>query len=259
MADGFGTISPYEQSCSTAYRPVLATEDPAQSRPSRCLSWTLLLLLVVDVCLLISALVCLSGLTGEQLDLEKKISDLTNTAEASYSKATEHHNETRTRLRAVDSNISFCTEAVINVSNSLSDSAYTCLPCPLGWQQTGRRCYVFSDQQKTWMDSQLFCQSKQADLLIINNAEEQQAIISKKHSSRYYWIGLSDRVKEGDFRWVDNTSISTTEQFWRKNQPDDYNNEDCIHLSYDGLWNDISCDTQFYFICEKESRMIFFL
>ncbi|KAK1149134.1 CD209 antigen-like protein E [Acipenser oxyrinchus oxyrinchus] len=283
MADEIGTMSPDVQSCSTGYRPVLASEDPAQNRPSRCLYWTLLLLLVVDVCLLISALVYLPGLLGEQLDLKKQISDLTKTAEASYSNATEHHNETRTRLRAMDSNISSCREAVINVSNSLSDSGLqnatevykmyirdfcskkalekvdTCSPCPLDWRQTGRSCYMFSDQQKTWTDSQSFCQSKQSTLLIINNAKEQQDIISKKNLSWYYWIGLSDRVKEGDFRWVDDTSINTTEQFWEDDQPDDWqSNEDCIHLYYDGLWNDISCDTQLYFICEKETRMIFF-
>ncbi|XP_058863056.1 CD209 antigen-like protein E [Acipenser ruthenus] len=283
MADEIGRMSPDVQSCSTGYRPVLASEDPAQSRPSRCLSWTLLLLLVVDVCLLISALVYLSGLPGEQLNLKKQISDLTNTAEASYSNATEQHNETRTRLRAMDSNISSCREAVINVSNSLSDSGLqnatevykmyirdfcskkahekvdTCFPCPLGWRRTGRSCYMFSDQQKTWTDSQSFCQSKQSALLIINNAEEQKDIISKRSSSQSYWIGLSDRVKEGDFRWVDNTSFKTTEQFWAEQQPDDWHsNEDCIHLRNDGLWNDASCDIQSYFICEKETRMIFF-
>eukprot|EP01084_Bolivina_argentea_P089355 161240_1 len=38
---------------------------------------------------------------------------------------------------------------------------------------------------------------------------------------------------------------------WNTGEPNDANGEHCAHISYDGggLWNDISCDTKFYFLC----------
>ena len=61
-----------------------------------------------------------------------------------------------------------------------------------------------------------------------------------------FWIGLSDTAVENNWVWVDGTSMSYNN--WSSNQPDNYNNEDCVHIyansSSDwasGDWNDLQC------------------
>ena len=70
------------------------------------------------------------------------------------------------------------------------------------------------------------------------------------------WIGLSDTQREGTFAWeVDNSTVNFTK--WEPGQPNNYGNyQYCVSLAVGtsdsfGLWNDESCDTPFYYICEK--------
>ncbi|KAI4896831.1 hypothetical protein NFI96_026675 [Prochilodus magdalenae] len=37
-----------------------------------------------------------------------------------------------------------------------------------------------------------------------------------------YWVGLTDAVKEGDWRWLDGTRLSETPEYWYHNQPDNW-------------------------------------
>lgn len=55
---------------------------------------------------------------------------------------------------------------------------------------------------------------------------------------------------EGKFRWADGTNI-TIKKRWFGKQPDNYGNEDCVHIRKLGLWNDNNCSYHYGFICEK--------
>ncbi|XP_058240055.1 C-type lectin domain family 4 member M-like [Hemibagrus wyckioides] len=68
--------------------------------------------------------------------------------------------------------------------------------------------YVISNEIKSWVNSKNHCRDKGADLLIINSKEEQE-FIGKQLGNLDTWIGLSDREKEGEWKWVDSTPLTT--------------------------------------------------
>ena len=67
------------------------------------------------------------------------------------------------------------------------------------------------------------------------------------------WIGATDERKEGDWKWVDGTSVNYAD--WLKNQPNNKNNAEHYAMLWvsGGGWSDQPNDsTQHttYFVCE---------
>ena len=64
------------------------------------------------------------------------------------------------------------------------------------------------------------------------------------------WVGMTDEVKEGEFRWLsDNTTV--TQDFWAKGQPNNgpgNGPENCVVMAseYDELWDDVFCAFNYY-------------
>ncbi|KAF5896430.1 C-type lectin domain family 4 member E-like isoform X1, partial [Clarias magur] len=76
------------------------------------------------------------------------------------------------------------------------------------WTFVNCSIYFMSTEEKNWTESRQDCRDKGADLLIINNKEEQE-FISKQLDRSEFWIGLSDRDTEGEWKWVDDTPLTT--------------------------------------------------
>ncbi|KAF5897210.1 antigen like protein, partial [Clarias magur] len=68
--------------------------------------------------------------------------------------------------------------------------------------------YFMSNEKKNWTESRQDCRQRGADLVIINSTEEQKFII-KLLRGQTSWTGLNDRVKEGEWKWVDDTPLIT--------------------------------------------------
>ncbi|KAF4071627.1 hypothetical protein AMELA_G00275480 [Ameiurus melas] len=122
-----------------------------------------------------------------------------------------------------------------------------------GWIYFSSSVYYISTENKNWTEGREDCRERGADLVIINNKEEQE-FISKILSSRNAWIGLNDGDREGEWKWVDGTPLNTG--FWGNGEPNSYaGDEDCvlIHGNYDPVrsWADYPCNNQFVWICEK--------
>ncbi|XP_029621727.1 CD209 antigen-like protein E [Salmo trutta] len=126
----------------------------------------------------------------------------------------------------------------------------------LSWQKFESSLYFLSTESKTWKESREDCLKRGADLVIINSDKEQTFLFNLKKG---VWIGLTDSVNEGTWKWVDCTPLTT--RYWSPNQPDNggglaiYGEEDCVHIQQHQspleAWNDLSCDSKLKWICEK--------
>uniref|UniRef100_UPI00398ED536 CD209 antigen-like protein C n=1 Tax=Pristiophorus japonicus TaxID=55135 RepID=UPI00398ED536 len=120
---------------------------------------------------------------------------------------------------------------------------------PNQWSLFNQKLYYFSTSKKTWNEAQESCKSMDANLVVINSAEEQEYLQQSKLDS--LWIGLDDRVEEGKWRWVDGTDYASTVKFWASGQPNQNGDEDCAVAYKTHGWHDWPCSSRHSSICEK--------
>ncbi|XP_020786961.2 C-type lectin domain family 4 member M-like [Boleophthalmus pectinirostris] len=132
--------------------------------------------------------------------------------------------------------------------------------CPASWRERRGRCYFLSSEKRSWERSRMFCQDHGADLVVINDEQEQRDLHGM-YDSPYllFWIGLHDYTSRGTFKWVDNTPL--TGAFWQAGQPDaggPNNQENCVEMYCKNpvlsSWNDAPCEHLLQWICEKATR-----
>ncbi|XP_056103769.1 CD209 antigen-like protein C isoform X2 [Rhinichthys klamathensis goyatoka] len=107
--------------------------------------------------------------------------------------------------------------------------------------------YYISSEWKSWTDSRQDCLQRGADLIIINNREEQE-FIRTFTSGNIVWIGLTDSDEEGVWKWVDGTTLNSG--VWEPGEPNNKIDEDCAVSLFD--WADYPCNYTFVWICEKD-------
>ncbi|MFN9600786.1 MAG: lectin-like protein, partial [Dolichospermum sp.] len=88
----------------------------------------------------------------------------------------------------------------------------------------------------TWQQAQAQAQSLGGNLVTVNNQAEQDWLVSTFGDSERLWIGLTDEVTEGQFRWANGETSTYTN--WAPGQPDNFWNEDYVHIGSNGKWND---------------------
>ncbi|XP_063043317.1 C-type lectin domain family 4 member E-like [Engraulis encrasicolus] len=100
-----------------------------------------------------------------------------------------------------------------------------------------------------WTDSRDACVTMGGHLVILNSQAEMDFI---KDKGQMFWIGLTDIEEEDTFHWVDGTFFNKTTLPWLKNQPDNWEDEDCVVISSpEKTLNDAKCHEQRYRICES--------
>ncbi|XP_053182829.1 natural killer cells antigen CD94-like [Scomber japonicus] len=133
-----------------------------------------------------------------------------------------------------------------------------CQPCLKDWIQFKENCYLFHDPHanwKSWQNSRRYCQSRDADLVVIDSLQEQEFI--SNHTQPYsiyhgYWIGLQV-TDEQKWLWVDGRSV--TLQYWlmkKLNRPGR-----CILMipgkNVTASWDSAPCAMENIFICETKA------
>ncbi|XP_072104335.1 hepatic lectin-like isoform X2 [Mobula birostris] len=142
----------------------------------------------------------------------------------------------------------FQSQVQMKLSQAMNNECHS-RPCPRHWINFNGSCYFFSTKQATWEDSQKYCSTRAARLLIVND-EAEQHFVTVETESRRFWIGLTDRNSNNVWHWVDDTPYNSTPTFWMPGEPNSLA-ESCAHLWKQGLWNDAPCSKKDYFICEK--------
>uniref|UniRef100_A0A9J7XKU7 C-type lectin domain-containing protein n=1 Tax=Cyprinus carpio carpio TaxID=630221 RepID=A0A9J7XKU7_CYPCA len=117
------------------------------------------------------------------------------------------------------------------------------------WKCHQSSLYFISSEKKSWTESRRYCRER-ADLIIINNTEEQEFVKIISGGSGYFWIGLTDIEEEGRWKWVDGSTL--TSEFWASGEPNSYRGkeEDCA-INRSSGWADFPCDETYKWICEK--------
>ncbi|KTF74532.1 hypothetical protein cypCar_00031018 [Cyprinus carpio] len=101
-----------------------------------------------------------------------------------------------------------------------------------------------------------------------NQTPEQQEFAKRFSNGNEFWIGLTDSDKEGNWKWVDGSTLTSgqyqitqkaalnmliyTFSFWRSGEPNGKNGENCV-VSFSSGWRDHPSNNAFRWICEKKT------
>ena len=99
----------------------------------------------------------------------------------------------------------------------------------------------------TWKQAQAQAVSLGGNLVTVNDATENQFLVNTFGGTEQLWIGLTDEVVEGQFKWVNGEAVTYTN--WLINQPDNGSGvEDYVQINLLGVgkWNDLPNDTSSY-------------
>uniref|UniRef100_A0A8C7HNL0 CD209 antigen-like protein E n=1 Tax=Oncorhynchus kisutch TaxID=8019 RepID=A0A8C7HNL0_ONCKI len=125
--------------------------------------------------------------------------------------------------------------------------------CPRGWKKLGSSCYYVSTEEKSWEESRQDCRDRGAHLVVIKSEDDQTFVNWLCGVKNYVWIGLTDSVTEGTWKWVDDTPLTT--KYWNSKEPNGGRAENCVYFyswsSDTGAWWDYDCSYKYRWICEK--------
>lgn len=102
----------------------------------------------------------------------------------------------------------------------------------------GPKEYAVTDDWYTWHAAEAFAQSQGGHLVAINDADENDWIVSTFGGNELFWIGLTDQEQEGTFLWTNGDPF--TYDNWNGGEPNDATEEEWVHINWGGPggWND---------------------
>uniref|UniRef100_A0A087YIV7 C-type lectin domain-containing protein n=3 Tax=Poecilia formosa TaxID=48698 RepID=A0A087YIV7_POEFO len=201
----------------------------------------------------------LASMTKERNDLKKINSDIeahSNTLREDKDElnrtlndlASKHNSLTAERdlLRQTKSRIEDTSRTISQERDELKAKINT-INKP-GWELFEGSAYYVSYGKKTWEESRKYCQSKGADLMVINSSSKQ--VFGNKFQ-KYMWIGLTDQETDGIWKWVDGSQVNPT--YWSSGEPNGQTQENCGNIksfNLENSWNDEQCTHSLHWICE---------
>uniref|UniRef100_A0A673KJP5 C-type lectin domain-containing protein n=1 Tax=Sinocyclocheilus rhinocerous TaxID=307959 RepID=A0A673KJP5_9TELE len=254
---------------TNTHKPLQRTgSDSVKNRSSRTAAVCLVLLCV----LLLTAVIVLglqtkiNSLTEERDQLLTSITNLTEDRDELQTKINSLTEERDQLLTSITSLTEERDELIIKNRNLLNERQQLInqpkLLCKEDeWIYYQSSFYYMSNERKSWTESRQDCKKRRADLIIINNREEQD-FVKNNTVKREFWIGVTDIDVEGNWKWVDGKSstehlmLICTFRFWASREPSGGRVENCA-VTYltqwpDLLgWLDVKCNNAYQWICEK--------
>ncbi|XP_004607683.2 mannose-binding protein C [Sorex araneus] len=114
-------------------------------------------------------------------------------------------------------------------------------------KKVGKKFFLTNGETMSLDKIKDLCKHFQASVAVPTNAAENQAI--KNLAKKDAILGITDEENEGQF--VDLKGNALTYQNWRNGEPNNADSgEDCVLLTENGKWNDISCSHSGLAVCE---------
>lgn len=118
---------------------------------------------------------------------------------------------------------------VFSTASLLTEPAFAA--CPTNYEEVGGNCFlVLADTTFDYLDARTFCQNQGGDLAIIKDCNLLGSLST--YLSDYpadlgagLWVGASDIVVEGTFRWNDGSYVPSGAPFWARVNPQFYSPE----------------------------------
>jgi hypothetical protein len=105
--------------------------------------------------------------------------------------------------------------------------------------------YYRSTGTAFWTDARTACANMGGYLVTVTSAAENNFLFNLWPSG---WIGLTDEVSEGIWRWVTGEAYSYTS--WNPGEPNNAGNEDYIQFVGGGKWNDLPNNVSLPYVIE---------
>ncbi|CAL1602533.1 unnamed protein product [Knipowitschia caucasica] len=124
--------------------------------------------------------------------------------------------------------------------------------CPPLWFRFDTLCFFISQQRNDFDFARNDCQIRGARLAKLHNRRQQDFLTARVQAA---WIGMTDRGREGEWRWLDGFPVDRDGLLWAPGQPDNVSaEEDCGNIqnqrNFVGL-NDSPCSNLMQWICER--------
>lgn len=146
-----------------------------------------------------------------------------------------------------------CSGGSVTTTTTTTTSLPPTSSCDAGYTLTGSKCLKLVTTSSNYLQAILGCVNMGATLVSIESQADQDAVFALTGSTGG-WIGLTDFLNEGTFSWVDGSPVSYTN--WRSNAPNNgNNNQHCTQIRpNDGEWDDVICDKNQQYVCQKNAR-----
>ncbi len=133
-----------------------------------------------------------------------------------------------------------------STNDNCSDAEFTTIY--MG-EHNGSKYYCSSTNGWTWQQAKTYCENNGGHLAIVNNAQENEYLRARLMSD-YAWIGYSDHVHEGSYKWVDGSVGNYTN--WNAGEPNNSGgDEDYTRLlKHNGKWTDRNATFKAEFVME---------
>ncbi len=127
------------------------------------------------------------------------------------------------------------------------------------------RCVFAVAEERTWADADQACRALGARLAVIPTVADQATALGLVPSGARHWVGATDEGHEGDFRWIDGSTLPTHAGAGWFDLPDGKTNENCVVLAHDWSampqpfsthsvtgYGDRECSSKHAFLCEGD-------
>ncbi|XP_019626527.1 PREDICTED: proprotein convertase subtilisin/kexin type 9-like [Branchiostoma belcheri] len=125
--------------------------------------------------------------------------------------------------------------------------------CPAGYHPSGDACFKAFDKAKKYGTAEAVCEGEGGILAEPRNRAVNEflfKLLTSLNPGEKLWIGLTDREKEGTWRWNNGEELDRNSfTAWAEGKPNQAG--DCAVVKADSKWNDVPCRWRHRFICQR--------